>query len=198
MMTRKTAVHVAGLLLFMAAACSGSKAPASKAIAAAQAAYDAVKGDAQKYVPEKAQTVEEMLTSARTSFDKGDYDAALKAANTAIPAVNDLSAASAAKKEELTRIWADLSNGIPKMVNAIQSRVNHLSRSKALPEGMDATEFEGARSGLIDLIRMWSDATIAYKSGNIPSAVTTANMVKDQAVRIMSNLGMQIPIAAGN
>jgi hypothetical protein len=139
-----------------------------------------------------------MLSAAKASFDKGKYDDALNTANGVMPAVSDLTAAASGRKDELIRTWGDLSNGVPKMVDAIQSRVNHLSKSKSLPEGMDPSVFEGARSGLADLTRMWSDATAAYQAGNIPNAVATATMVKDQAVRIMSSLGMQIPIAAGD
>jgi len=198
MTIRKSVPLVAGLFLLVAAACSSNKGPADQAIKSAQAAYDAAKGDGLKYAPEKAHSVEATLSAAKTSFDNGKYDAALSEANSVLPAVNDMTAAASAKKDELTRTWKELSNGVPKMVEAIQSRVNHIAKSKALPEGIDSTVFEGARSGLADLTRMWSDATAAYQSGNIPTAVATAVIVKDQAVRIMSSLGMQIPIAAAD
>ena len=47
-------VLVAGIFLLLTA-CSGNKEPAGQAIKSAQAAYDAAKPDALKYVPEKAQ-----------------------------------------------------------------------------------------------------------------------------------------------
>src|SRR6185369_10312677 len=94
-------VLVAGIFLLLTA-CSGNKEPAGQAIKSAQAAYDAAKPDALKYVPEKAHAVETALSAARASFDKGDYDAALSTANSVIPAVGDLTAAAATKKEELT------------------------------------------------------------------------------------------------
>jgi hypothetical protein len=197
MMRKRCFVLVVGVLLLLSA-CSPNKGPAEQAIKTAQSAYDAIKGDALRYVPDKSHAVEETLAAARTSFDKGDYDMALSAANSVIPAVNDLTAVTAVKKVELTRTWGDLSNGVPKLVGAIQSRVNYLSKSKALPAGLDPTALEGARSGLADLTKMWTDATAAYQSGNITSAVATATMAKNQAVQIMSTLGMPIPSAAGN
>jgi len=199
MTKRKFVALAAGLfLLIAAAACSSNKKPADQAIKSAQAAYDAVKGDALKYAPDKASAVEASLSMARASYEKGDYDAALNTANNVMPAVTDLTAAAATNKEELTRTWGDLSIGVPKMVDAITTRVNFLSKSKALPAGMDSTVFEGARSALANLTRMWSDATSAYKSGNITTAVATATTAKDQAVRIMSSLGMPIPLAASD
>jgi hypothetical protein len=122
----------------------------------------------------------------------------MSTANSVNSAVSDLTAAATVRKEELSLTWADLSNGVPKMVGAIQSRVNVLSKSKKLPDGLDEAGLDGARSGLADLTRMWADATASYQSGNIAGAVATATLVKDQAVRIMSTLGMPIPSAAGN
>ena len=136
MTKRKSVSLVAGLFLLMSAACSSSKGPADEAIKSAQAAYDAAKGDALKYVPDQAHSVEATLSAAKASYDKGEY--------------------------------------------------------------IDITVFEGARTGPADLTRMWSDATAAYQSGNISNDVATATVVKDQAVRIMSSLGMQIPIASGD
>lgn len=198
MTNRKSVALTAGVFLLLAASCSPNKKPADESIKSAQAAYDAVKGDALQYAPDKASAVEALLSSAKTNYEKGDYEAALNTAHNVMPAVTDLAAAAAAKKEEFALIWKELSNGVPKMVDAITSRVNHLSKSKSLPEGMDPADLEGARSGLADLRKMWSDATAAYKSGNVTTAVATATMVKDQAVRIMSSLGMQIPIAASD
>src|SRR4030095_3952649 len=120
-------VLAVGVFLLLAA-CSSNKEPASQAIKSAQAAYDAVKADALQYVPEKAHAVETALSAARTSFDKGEYDTAISTANSVNSAVNDLTVSAAAKKAELTTTWADLSNGVPKMVSAIQSRVNVLSK----------------------------------------------------------------------
>jgi hypothetical protein len=188
---------LAGLFL-LTVACSSNKAPAEQAINAAQSAYDAAKAEALKYIPERAHAVEAALASARASFGNGDYEAALHMANGVLPEANDLNAAAAVKKEELNRTWADLSNGVPKMAEAIRTRVHFLSKSKALPENITSSIFDAARSGLADLNRMWSDANGAYRSGNMTTAVATATKAKDQAVRLMASLGMQIPAAAGN
>src|SRR6185436_11314930 len=185
MMKQLFQVLAVGVFLLLAA-CSSNKEPASQAIKSAQAAYDAVKQDGLRYAPEKAHAIETALSSARASFDKRDYDTALSTANSVNSAVSDLATAAAARKDQLTQTWADLSNGIPKMVGAIKIRVNVLSKSKKLPDGLDEAGLDGARNGVADLDRMWADATASYQSGNIANAVATATLIKDQAVRIMS------------
>ncbi len=59
----------------------------------------------------------------------------------------EMAAAAAAKKAELTKSWEEMAAGLPKMVEAIKSRVDILSKSKKLPKGMDKATFEGAKAG---------------------------------------------------
>src|SRR5262249_42120519 len=77
---------------------SADKAPATAAITAAQGAIDAVKGEAAKYVPDQLRTLESTLASAKASFEKQDYKAALASAQDVASKAKDLGAAAAAKK----------------------------------------------------------------------------------------------------
>jgi tetrahydromethanopterin S-methyltransferase subunit F len=108
----------------------------------------------------------------------------------------ELAAAAAAKKAELATKWADMSGGVPKMVEAIQSRVDILSQSKKLPAGLDKAKLEGAKAGLTALNQTWTEASEAYKAGNLTDAIGKATAAKDKAAEVMTALNMQLPAAA--
>ena len=178
---------------FKSLRCASQKAPAQAALAASEQAFAAVKGEATKYVPDEVGGVEQAIAAAKSSFDKGDYQAALTAAQ-ALPArISALSTAVAAKKTELATTWATLSAGLPQLVQAIQSRVDMLSKSKKLPAGMDSATFDAAKSGLATVTQTWSEATAAANSGDLAGAVAKANAVKTKAGEILGALGMQAP-----
>ena len=134
------------------AACeSAEKAPAAAAISAAESALDTVKGEAMKYVPDQVKSAQDALATARASFDKKDYKAALASAQDAAVKAKELGAAAASKKTELTKTWEEMSNGVPKMAEVIKSRVDILSQSKKLPAGVDRAKLDDAKAGLASL-----------------------------------------------
>jgi hypothetical protein len=175
---------------------SADKAPATAAITAAQSALDAVKDEAAKYVPDQVKPVEDALASAKASFEKKDYKAALASAQDVAAKAKDVAAAATAKKAELTKAWEDMSGGLPKMAEAIKSRVDILSQSKKLPAGLDKEKLEGAKADLATLNQSWTEASDAFKSGNMADAIAKAKAAKDKAVEVMTALKMPIPEAA--
>jgi hypothetical protein len=175
---------------------SAEKAPAEAAIKATEAALETVRGEAARYVPDELRSVEDALKSAKASFDKGEYKAALTAAQDLPGKVKGIGAAAAAKKAELTRAWDEISGGVPKMAEPIKSRLDILSQSKKLPVGLDKEKFEGARAGLDALNKGWTEASDAAKSGNLTEALSKGKAAKDKAVEVMTALNMQVPAAA--
>lgn len=195
-MRKYLSIIVAVLVVFSLAACSGGKAPAEQAIKAAEEAFNAAKGEAVKYVPDQVKAVEDALSAAKDSFAKKDYAAATSAATSVAAKAKELASAAAAKKDELTKSWGDLSGGLPQMLDAIKSRVDILSKSKKLPANLDKEKFEGAQSGLAEANKVWDEANSAFKEGNLADAVAKATAVKEKAAEIMATLGMQLPQAA--
>jgi len=189
---------IAALLvgLMLVVGCSRDKEPAEAAIKAAEAAIGAAKAEATKYVPEQVKGVEDALKAAKDAFEKKEYTQALNAAKDLPAKAEELAGAAAAKKAELTKSWEELAGGIPKMVEAIKSRVDILSKSRKLPKGMHKEKFEGAKAGLDEITQSWTDAENAFKGGNIADAIAKANSVKAKATEIMTTLGMQPPAAA--
>jgi hypothetical protein len=186
--------------VFLVSCESADKAPAAAAITAAQSALDAVKGEAVKWVPDQVKSVESAIADAKASFEKNDYKAALAGAQAATAKAKDLgaaaAAAAAARKAELTKAWEDMSGGLPKMAEAIKSRVDILSQSKKLPAGLDKDKFEGAKAGLATLNQSWAEASDAFKAGNMTDAVAKATAAKAKAVEVMTALNMSVPEAA--
>lgn len=188
---------LAAMMAVLVVGCANQKAPAEQAIASAETALAAVRDTAQKYVPEQLQTVETQLASAKEAFAKGDYKAVVTFAPTLSAAISSLASAAQAKAAEAEAAmskakdaWSSVSTDVPKMVAAIQSRVDTLSKSRHLPPNVSKDALGSAKSGLDSLKSMWSDASSAASSGDYSSAMTKAQAVKDKAADIMKSLGM--------
>jgi PBP1b-binding outer membrane lipoprotein LpoB len=177
-------------------ACSSGKAPAEEALKAAEQAVNGAKAEAAKIVPDQVKSLEGALSSAKDKFEKKDYKAALADAQAIPGKVKEVIDAAKAKKEELTKSWTNLSEGLPKMVEAIKSRVDILSKSKKLPANLPKEKFEEVKSGLGTALTDWAAAQDSFKTGNVGEAVSKANSIKEKAVQFMQTLGMPVPEGA--
>ena len=182
--------------LFLVACAASSKEPAAAAIKAAEESWNAVKGEVVKYIPDQAKGVEDAIKGAKENFDKGNFDAALAAAKAIPDKVKELTAVAAAKKAELAKSWEEMSGGLPKMLDAIKSRLDILSASKKLPANLDKAKLEDAKGGYEAATKMWDEAKAASSGGNLADALAKAKTVKEKAVEVMTTLGMQVPAAA--
>jgi hypothetical protein len=184
------------LAAMLIAACgSGDKGPAETALKAAEAAIDSAKGEASKYMPDQMRSLESALSSTREKLSKGDYKAVLSEAPALTSKAQEIASAAAAKKAELTKSWEGLSSGMPRVVEAIQSRVDILSQSKKLPAGMSAETLAQAKAGLSEITQQWTAATEASKGGNLMDAVAKASSVKVKAAEVLTLLKMPVPEA---
>jgi len=152
---------------------------------------------AQKYAPDQLQAVDAQFNGVKDSLSKGDYKgvlAAMPGLNSAISGLKDAATAKQADAEAAAAkakdAWGPMSTDVPKMVDAIQSRVDMLSKSRHLPHGVTKDSLAAAKSGLDSMKSAWSDASNAASSGDYSSAMSKAEAVKDQAAQIMQSLGM--------
>ncbi len=180
----------------MLIACASDKGPAEQAIKAAEDAVNSVKAEAAKYVPDQVKSLESALAALKDKFAKKDYKAAISEAQSLSGKAKEVAEAAKAKKEELTKSWTDLNEGLPKMVEAIQSRVDILSKSKKLPGNLTAEKFEEVKSGLNSAKEEWAKALESFKAGSLAEAVSLANSVKGKAVQAMETLGLPVPAGA--
>jgi hypothetical protein len=184
------------LVGILVAACgSADKAPAEAAIKAAEEAINTAKTEVSKYMPDQASALDAGLAAAREKFNKGDFKGALSDAQGVTAKANELVSAVAAKKAELSKAWQDISTGILKVVQAIQSRVDILSQSKKLPAGMTAEKLAEAKAGLAEITKQWSEATAASTSGNLTDALAKATAVKKKTAEVLTALNMPVPEA---
>ena len=178
----KNALKLTALVLCCVAlvACS-QKGPAEAALNTAQAAVDGVKADAAMYAPDQAKALLASMTGAREAFDKGDYKAALAAAQ-AIPAkAQEAATAIAAKKDELTKAWTELSASVPGMVEQVKTKVDALAAMKKLPKGMDKAEARGQQDGARgDREGVRAKRLDAFKAGNLTDAVAKGKAVQGE------------------
>jgi len=193
--------HIYGFIVMiltgtLIAACgSADKGPAETALKAAEAAINTAKTEVSKYMPDQAGALDAGLAAARDKFNKGDFKGALSDAQGVTAKANELVSAVAAKKAELSKAWQDISTGMPKVVEAIQSRVDILSQAKKLPAGMTAEKFAEAKAGLAEITKQWSEATAASTSGNLTDALAKATAVKKKAAEVLTALNMPVPEA---
>ena len=193
--------HIYGFIVMILAAAllaacgSADKGPAETALKAAEAAVSTAKAEVSKYMPDQASALDSGLAAARDKFNKGDFKAALSDAQTVTAKANELASAVAAKKAELSKAWQEMSTGMPKVVEAIKSRVDILSQSKKLPAGITAEKFAEAKAGLAEITKQWSEATAASTGGNLTDALAKAAAVKKRAAEVLTALNMPVPEA---
>ncbi len=174
----------------VAVACNSGKAPAEAALKLADEAVAGARAEAEKLVPDDFKSLSDDLAAAKDAFAKGDYKGALAAAQSIQGKANEVMAKAKAKKDELAASWGSLADGVPKMVEAIKSRVDILSQSKKLPKGLDAATFTSAKDGLAAATSGWAEAQAAQAAGNWTEAIAKATAVKDKATQVMGMLGM--------
>lgn len=190
-------------------ACASEKRPAEEAIKAAEDALEAVRAEVAEVVPDQVKTVEDEIASLKARFERGEYTEVIAAAAETTSKANGLAVAAEARKAELeaeakkemealTTVWEEMSEGLPKMVAALEGRVDALSKAKQLPANVEKAAVEEARAGLATISEAWAEAQEAFKGGKIEEAVNKATMVKEKTAELMTKLGMQAPAAAGS
>jgi hypothetical protein len=196
---------VRSLVVFAAlalAACASDKEPAEKALKAAEDAVNAVLPEGLKFAPDQAKAAQESLASLKASFAKGDYKAVLAGAGDVSAKAKAVTDAVAVKKAELEKAkaelakgWEEMSAGLPKVLEAIKSRVDILSQAKKLPAGLDKAAVDGVKSGVETASKTWAEAQEAFKAGNVADAVAKAKTVKTMAADMLTKLQMTVPDA---
>lgn len=177
------------------AACGSEKGAATSAIQAAETAWAAAKDNVAKIVPADAKSMDDAIAAAKASLEGGDAKAALAAAKDLPAKIQELTAGLAAKEAELRGVWDSLNTGLPGIVASVQKRVDVLSKSKKLPEGIDQAAFDGVKTSLGEASQMWTEAQSAQLNGNIGEAVAKASGVKDLMVKALTALNMPLPAA---
>jgi hypothetical protein len=155
----------------------------------AEDAVDGARTEAERLVPADFQSLSDALNVARDQLAKGDYKAALVSAASIQQKARDVLSKTRAKKDELTRTWNDLAGEVPKMVEAVTSRVDTLSQSRKLPKGVDAGQLAAAKESLALATSAWDEAQGAFEAGRWNHAIATAGAAKDKLSTALTALG---------
>ena len=188
------ATSVTALIVF---GCTSQKEPAEHAVANINAALGTVHDAAAKYAPDGLQSVEAQVATLKDNLSKDDYKKVLADAPAVTTAVTNLQQAAIAKQEEVDiklaqtkQQWRTLNAEVPKMVAAIQTRVDELSKSRRLSKGVSKASFESAKTSLESLNSAWTEATGAVANEDYAGGVAKGQAAKDKATEIMHELGM--------
>jgi hypothetical protein len=176
----------------LAAGCSSQEQPATQAVAASEAALDTVRPDASKYVPQDLQAADAKLAGLKAELARKDYHQVLLDAPKFKEQVDGLEDAAVAKQTALaaaTREWQDLNAEVPKLVDAIQHRVDNLKGGR-LPKDVNKQAFEAAKSSLEEMKSTWAEATAAANAGNTTEAADKGRSVQTKAKEISQQLGV--------
>lgn len=183
-------------ILSLAACSLSNKEPATAAIKAAEDAFTASRGEAVKFVPDQAKAIEDAIKAAKANFEKGNFDEALNMAKTIPDKVKEMNAAVATRKENLAKNWAEISGGVPEMLEAIKNRLDTLKAGKQLPKSLDKAKLEKAEMLYEVASMMWDEAKKAFSGGNPADVMSLATAAKEDAVKAMEILELQPPEAA--
>jgi hypothetical protein len=178
--------------LLLVACVPANKEPATEAIKAAEGAFNAVKGEAVKYVPDQAKGVEDTIISAKARFEQGNFDEALTIAKAIPEKVKVLTTAIEAKKVELNKSWEEISGETSGMLSAIKEKLETLSASKRLPKTMSKAKLEAAQADYEAVTKMLEEVKSTFSGGDMADAIAKAKTVKEKAMEVMNILGMQI------
>jgi nitrogen fixation/metabolism regulation signal transduction histidine kinase len=193
-MARKISWILCALLsiALLAAGCNNAQKEATEAaINAAQAAINAAQGEAAKYVPDQLQAAQATLQNAKDALAKGDYEAALSSAKDAVAKAKGLAAAAAAKKDEWTKEWTDMSATMPKSLDQIKAKLSAYSRGAHMPAGMDKTALAEAQTQYDQLKQRWADASSAASQGNLGDAINKLTGAQDAIAKLKEMLGIK-------
>ena len=179
------------------AACANQKEPAEKAVAQVESSLAEFRADAEKYAAEELKSVDESVTRLKNNLAKKDYSAVVTAAPSVQSAVTSLKDTVAKAKIDADAVaaaaqaeWGELSTSVPQLVEAIQSRVDTLSKSRKLPKGVDKATFETIKTEFETVKTDWTAAASDFTSGAAAEAVRKARAARAKAEEIHAKLGM--------
>lgn len=182
---------VMGIALLIAGCENKQKDQAQVSINNAQTALTAAQGEAAKYVPDQLQAAQTALQSAKDALAKGDYQTALTAAQDAESKAKALAGAAAAKKDEWTKQWTDLSTSVPKSLEEVKKKLDAYSHGAHMPAGMDKAKLADANTQYNQLKQTWADASAAQTQGNFADAMKKASDVQDGLAKLRETLGIK-------
>jgi len=181
-----------GVSTLLGVGCASKEQPATQAVASAEAALNDVRPDAARYVPDQLQAEDAKLAALKQDLAKKDYDAVLTKApkfREEVAALEDSAVSRQTQLAAATREWQELNEEVPKLVEAIQSRVDNL-KGVRLPKDVKKAAFEAAKADLETMKTQWAEATAAANAGNTTEATDKGRLVQAKGKEVSEKLAM--------
>ena len=186
----------AAAVLFLASLAAGcNKGPAEDALEAARRALEAARPDLARYTPEELASLDDAIADARSQLAEGHYTEALKVAQGLPARIDAAAAASAAKKEVLTKAWRATAEPLKPWIEGLSARMAELAGTKETPSSFGPDRLASARADLQALTTAWSRAEAAFGAGDVAGALATAQDAKARAEALSRALGLPPPVA---
>lgn len=166
---------------------------ADAAMATLQSSYEAVKKDAEQYLPEQADLIDEAIAKVKRTIEQGEYRRAAREAQELTGKVSELGAVLGAKKAALVKAWDGVAASLPGAVDSLQTKIDELSKTTQLPAGVTKEAVEAARAAMPALTALWEEAKAAFASADLSGALAKAQAARAKAVEILAALGLPVP-----
>jgi len=181
------------------AACANQKEPAEQAFAKVESALAEFHADAEKYAADELKDVDASVNNMKSNLARKDYGAVVMGAPSVSAAVATLKETVTQRKADAEQMmaaaqteWTDLSANLPKTVEALQARVDQLTKSHKLPKDMDKAGFEAAKADFENLKTEWTQASAEFAEGKMAEAVRKARAIKAQGEELVTKLEAKV------
>jgi hypothetical protein len=187
------AVVTAVVATWLAACADPQREPARQAIATIEAELIAAGTDPAKYIPGELKDVQARLDELKQHYASSEFDVVVGAAPEVLVAARSLAPTAAARAVELDKAlrqeWMGLATTMPPELAALQSAVERVGASTALPAGLDTSRLRLARKHTSDARALWARARQEQAAGRLPEAVTLATQARDLTRQVMTLRG---------
>ena len=173
-------------------ACASKEEPAKQVVANAEAALTQVREDATVYAADELKVADDKLAAAKDNITWQKYQAVIDQApelNASVTTVKDAVISKKTQAAAAEREWTGLSEEVPKIVQALESRVETLSKARKLPPEVKKETLETAKTELESMKTTWAAATAAASAGQANDAADKGRTVKAKGEELMKQLG---------
>ena len=172
--------------------CASKEEPARNAVNTVETNLSQVRDDAAKFAPDALESAQTKVDALKRDLDQHHYTQVLaraQAVNTEVLGLHDVVVSAQTQQAAAAREWDAQKEEVPKMLAAIQIRVDHLKGSK-LPKEVKKESFEAAKASLESMKSLWAEATQAFDAGKASEATDKARQVQMKGKEVYEQLGM--------
>jgi hypothetical protein len=175
------------------AGCASQKEPAEQALAAIEKTFKESGADIEKYLPERHAEVSASIASLREAMTKENFGEVVAQAGSAQDGLRRAIAESrirhAQMRVEMESEWAELSKGMPGMIDAVDKKI--AAQGARPPKGMEKDAWKSTIEAYDAARDSWSKAAGEITTANFEASVLAARDAKTKIAGIMETLGLK-------